>query len=817
VLLKSSGKLLFGKIKQFGCICLCAIGLDGCLGTRYLNDNEKLLYNQSIKTDNKNFDAAPLADLTVTKTNRRLFGLPVNHLVWMHHMGEKKYDQQKFIRKKEKIEKAYTKKLAKVGSQRAQTNLQYRRSKKVDAIEKKIENGNNFMQWGEKAALYDSASIVLTAEKIHTYLFAKGYFLNAVDPKISEKNRKVSVVYKVSPKRPYRLDSIVYITTDTLIRALLDKDKSNQVLKKRQIYDQDKFGKERERIDLLLRDNGYYNFNRQYIDFQVDTTLTHPRKVAVRVNIQKPERTTTHQRFRIDSLIFVSDVGIQADSGKHRQTIFYQGISFQSYRNQFHPKALRPRVFINHDSLYSRSNTFQTQRQLASLDIFKFVNINYDTIDGRFIANIFASPMDRYSWGNEAGVSVTQGFPGPYYSLNFKKRNLFGGLEIFELNGRYGIEGVASATQIGNFLRSTEANVNASITYPQFLFPMSGEKAIRLARLNPRTKLLAGYTYTNRPEYQRNIITASGTYTWEHGKNFLYSLTALNLNVIKSDTSAAFGTILRDLESNGNRLINAFKPSLVSSMIFSVTWNQHGYGTSDKSSFYIRASAESGGTFLNLFEPAIIKKEGLQPYKYLRLSMDVRRTQIVNKHTQLAFRFNSGVGYAYSDNKVLPYEKYFFAGGSNSVRAWRPRRLGQGTLPPALSTNPSANGYFDYRFEKPGDLLIEASAEFRQKLFGFVNYALFIDAGNVWTLSSNSNPLTKFTPKEFYKEFGVGTGFGLRFDFTFLILRLDMGIKAFDPARPAGDRFVLNRAKFFKPFGTDREPVIFNIGIGYPF
>lgn len=775
------------------------------------------MYRQTIKSTTKNFDVGTLEDLSTIKPNRRLFGLPINHLVWMHHIGEKKYKKEKFIRKKAKIENAYAKKLAKGGSQKSQTNLQYRRSKKIEAIDKKIEIGNNFMQWGEKVALFDSGSIDLTAEKIHTYLFSKGYFLNTVSTQLSEKNRKVSVVYTVSPKKPYRLDSIAYNTSDTLILKLLEKDVANQVLKKRQIYDQDKFTKERERIDLLLRDNGYYNFNRQYIDFQVDTTFTGPHKVTVRINIQKPARGLTHQRFRIDSLIFVSDVGVQSDSGKPRRTTFYQGIAFQSYYNQFKPKSLRPRVFINHDSLYSRSNTFQTQRQLASLDIFKFVNINYDTTDGHFIANIFASPLDRYSWGNEAGVSVTQGFPGPYYSINFKKRNLFGGLEIFELNGRYGIEGVASATQIGNFLKSTEASINASITYPQFLLPLSGEKAIRLARLNPRTKLLAGYTYTNRPEYKRSIVTASGTYTWEQGRNFLYSLTALNLNIIRSDTSAAFGTILRGLEANGNRLINAFKPSLVSSVIFSVTWNQHSYGSTDVSSFFIRGSVESGGTFLNLYEPKIIAKEGLQPYQYLRLNVDVRRNQVVSKHTQLAFRFNSGIGYAYSANKVLPYEKYFFAGGSNSVRAWRPRRLGQGTLPPTLSSDPTANGLFDYRFEKPGDLLMEASAEFRQKLFGFVNYALFVDVGNVWTLSGNSDPLTKFKPKQFYKEFGVGTGFGLRFDFTFLILRLDMGMKAFDPARPAGDRFVLNRVKFFKPFGTDREPVIFNIGIGYPF
>ncbi|MFM7194977.1 MAG: BamA/TamA family outer membrane protein, partial [Bacteroidota bacterium] len=288
------------------------------------------------------------------------------------------------------------------------------------------------------------------------------------------------------------------------------------------------------------------------------------------------------------------------------------------------------------------------------------------------------------------------------------------------------------------------------------------------------------------------------------------------LSIIRSDTSALFGERLRELEKAGNRLINAFKPAFVSSMSFSVTWNKGNYGTNSSSTF-LRASIESGGTTLNIFSPSIITDWGLQPYQYLRLNVDLRKTALINRNTLFAYRVNGGVGYAYSENKVMPYEKNFFVGGSNSVRAWRPRRLGPGSLAPALSSNPENNGRFDYRFEKPGDLLLEGSAELRQKLFGFVNYALFVDAGNVWSLQSNTNPAAKFKLGSFLKEFGVGTGIGLRFDFTFLILRLDAGIKVLDPGRPVGERFVLNKARFFKPFGTEREPVIFNIGIGYPF
>ena len=774
-----------------------------------------MLYKQQIKIDDKKFDATPLENIYVAKTNQKLFGLPIHRLVWLYYAGENHFKPEKFIQKKEKKEKKFDGKIKAATSQKKVNNLQYRKLRKTEAFNKKIENGNNFMQWGEKLSVYDSASTQLTQEKIQGYLFANGYFLNQVEAGIAADNRKMQVLYSVRLNKPYRLDSVTYYCSDTQISKLIAKDAANQNIKRGMIYNQESFGKERERIELLLRDNGYYSFSRQFIDFAVDTTVVQPQRVTVHVNIRIPANLKKHLQFRIDSLHFTPDVGVKVDSGMRRNTQRYRGINFHNYTNRFHKKVLRQRVFIFHDSLYSRSQTFLTQKQLANLDIFKFVNINYDTSGGKFVANIFGSPQEKYSWGNEAGVSVTQGFPGPYYSLNFKQRNLFGGLEIFELNGRFGLEGVASATSIGNFYKSTEANLNASITLPQFLFPFKGNRSTQLAKFNPRTRLLAGYTYTDRPEYNRSIITASATYTWENTKSLLFSFSPLNLNVIRSDTTAAFGAILRDLESKGNRLINAFKPSYVSSMLFSVTWNQHNYG-GNVNSFFVRAALESGGTMLNFWTPSLIKKEGLQPYQFVRANVDLRRTQIAGKNAQVAMRVNAGIGYAYSSNKVLPYEKNFFVGGSNSVRAWRPRRLGQGSATPDSSANPRDNGLFNYRFEKPGDILLEGSLEWRQKLFGFINYAFFVDVGNVWSIRSNSDSKTKFTT-QFFKEFGVGTGVGLRFDFTFLILRLDVGMKVYDPARPEGDKFVLNKVKFFKPFGTEREPVIFNIGIGYPF
>ncbi|CAN5379107.1 BamA/TamA family outer membrane protein [soil metagenome] len=822
--------------------------LTGCVGTSHLEKNQKLLDKQSIKVP-KGFDKEGLNnDIYVQKSNRRLFGLPINTLAGMYYLGLRRFNREHswfihskndFIRKKTKKEAKFDRKIVATDNPQRKVNLQFRKQQKSDALNLKIENGNLPMQWGEKISVYDSANVQMTVDKIDSYLFNHGYFLGRTTPETKESKRRVRVKYLVNPGAPFRYDTIFYKVPDTVVLHLIRRYEESSKIKIGDRYDQQKISEERDRIDLVLKEHGYYDFSKQYIDFKVDTAYEHHHSIALQLTISDPANRSEHKVFTIDSVNFTTDASVKPKGGLKRKSVMYKDIRYNYLIDQYSKKILTNRVFLHRDSLYSRTNTFQTQRQLANLDIFKFVNINYDTSGGKFIANLFTSPLDRYSWTNEAGVTVTQGFPGPYYSLSFKKRNIFQGLEIFELNGRFGFEGVASATDLGNVYKSTEANINTSVTFPQFLFPL-GKAAEGFGKFNPKTRLLAGYTYTDRPEYQRSNVTLSGTYTWDSkNRTRQYSFTLINLQVIQSTTTNDFDSTLRVLQGQGNNLINSFKPSLVSSMIFAMTWNPRNYGNNERSSYFMQIKAESGGTLFNLFEPTIATERGLQTYKYLRLGIDYRKKKIIDANNSIAWRVNAGVAYSYGANTALPYEKYFFVGGSNSVRAWRPRRLGIGSLPPLLSTNPAGNGLFDYRYEKPGEILLEGSVELRKKLFGFVNGAVFIDAGNVWSFQQTTTASpgettaswatqgnTKFYFDDFYNEIAVGTGFGLRFDFSFLVLRIDVGIKAWDPSREKGDRFVLDQFSFSAPYATRntdgtysnyKEPVIWNVGIGYPF
>jgi hypothetical protein len=395
------------------------------------------------------------------------------------------------------------------------------------------------------------------------------------------------------------------------------------------------------------------------------------------------------------------------------------------------------------------------------------------------------------------------------------------------MNGRIGYEGVAAATS-ADVYQSIEAGINASIIFPQFLFPLSEGTRYRLGRVNPKTRIQAGYNYTDRPEYTRAATSLNYTYSWENQRITRFDLTVASLSVINSETVPTFQEFLElQFDSLGNTLIYTFRPSFVSSIIFASTWNHNNYGSPDESSAFIRWAIESGGTMQNFIDFRFLEKRSLQAFKYVRASVDLRRINVLNKNTTVAYRLNAGAAYSYDSEDVLPYEKYFFAGGSNSVRAWRPRRLGPGSFKPPVSTDIAKDGYFNYQFEQPGDIIIEASVELRKKLFGFVEGAVFLDAGNTWTFKPREkkdetgelieNGNSKFKLNQFYRELGIGTGFGLRFNFSFLILRFDVGMKVYDPARDEGDRFILRNAKFFKPFAIDKEPVIYNIGIGYPF
>ena len=263
-------------------------------------------------------------------------------------------------------------------------------------------------------------------------------------------------------------------------------------------------------------------------------------------------------------------------------------------------------------------------------------------------------------------------------------------------------------------------------------------------------------------------------------------------------------------------MIQSFQPGLVGSYYFTYTFNNTNIGQI-KNSHYIKLLAESGGTTFSLIDRNFFggtgKLDSLTYFQFYRLNSSFHYYLPLGKKQKLAFRIHAGLARPYGVSATLPYEKFYFAGGSNSVRAWAPRRLGPGSYtPPTIADNPNE---FDYSFEQPGEIIFETNIEYRFPIYGFFEGALFMDAGNVWMIEDDSRQGSSFKFPAFLQEMAVGVGVGLRLNFSFLLIRLDAGIKAYDPARAIGQRYILNDFDILNP-GKNGQTLL-NLGIGYPF
>jgi outer membrane protein assembly factor BamA len=553
----------------------------------------------------------------------------------------------------------------------------------------------------------------------------------------------------------------------------------------------------------------------------------------------------------------------RAEDRSSVDTVNYNGLKFHLGRQNYSIRLLDNRIFLRPDSLYRLKNFQDTQRQLFLLNQFRFANISFtDTVGRRLRTRVNLVPIDKYELTTEGGIFVLYqsqaGFPGPFGTLSFRIHNIFGGLGTFETSLRYGVEaqtGFSAASQNKVYL-AQELGLNTSLIFPHILFP--GKIRFLFNRLSPRTQVSLGYNYTKRPDYGRRLLRAAMSYNWLKNNTHQYNFIIADVNYLKASISSdavgiAFLNELNRQAALGSTIKNSFRNAFSSSISFTYTYNTNVIGQNRRANF-LRLSFESGGTTLNLFKNEELKKifnttetTGLQYYKYLRGNLDFRHYIPLRPKTTLAFRLNTGIVFGYGDNKTAPYEKLFFAGGSNSIRAWLPRRLGPGSAIPYAQDdkglvpefNPKRPGQFRYDFEQPGDILIEGSAELRTHLFhlgGDINGAFFVDAGNVWTLRDNNKRSGENFSPNFIRQIAVGTGIGLRIDFSFFIIRLDGAVKVYDPARyflydPAqngyivdgktpgefiDERFFLPKFRFDKMF-KGPNPLVINFGIGYPF
>ena len=638
---------------------------------------------------------------------------------------------------------------------------------------------------GQAPVVYDSDLVESSIENIRNHLEYQGYYGSSVDADIKLKKRKVSVSYNVILGRRYPISSIEYVLPagGEFTNAFL-KDTSNVSVKPGGYLSEASLEKESERSAAQMRNEGFFEFNKNHFFFEADT-LSGNGTAALQVAVKEYTRNESPRDAAPIRRYYIDDVDIS----------YPENLDIR-------PKVLKDLTTLAPGQVYSEDAVNNTYSRLSALKIFSTVNIGMTPKDTNLVdcsISLSQSKLQGIKVNLEAS-SNSSGLFGISPQISYYHKNIFKGGEMLNLSFMGNFQ-----FKFNDSVRSNEFGVSGGLSFPKF-FPLPYRLFTGAV---PRTDVNVSYNYQDRPEYTRNIISTSYGYSGNVRNRFFYQAYPLQMNIVR----------LFDLDSD-------FYDSLADDPFLRNAYQDHFdlgsglmlYYTTDAESipkstfFYTRFQFDIAGNLLSCFNKYMRQdSNGARmiwntPYsQFVRGEITLGRTWIFGRNSgqAIATRLLAGAGYAYGNSTALPFEKHFYAGGSNSLRGWQARTVG-----PGLSQ-------MDKSFVIPnqtGDMKLEANVEYRFSMFWKVAGALFVDAGNVWTLRSSgegNSYESMFRLDTFGESIAANWGAGLRLNFGFLLLRFDMGIKIHDPARI---RKWVSPDMWFK-----RDGFAVHFGVGYPF
>lgn len=813
-------------------ISIITVLLFSCSPTRRLTENQYLLTANKVvelKKLKKN-EKDDIQEYIQQKPNRKVFGFYRFYLQLYNLPNPDKLDSLRELREKntnanlnnwndtvKTKKKNYFKNLK--DTIRSEYNKTY------------LMIGEWLQKIGEPPALLDSFKIDKTVDQLTKYAQNKGFFQVKVRDSVVTKNQKAKVYYIIDRGPAYYIDSIKYDVSNSIILDIIQQNQKKSFLKKGMKYDLGLFDEERERITKILRNQGFFLFRKDFIRFEIDTTLGN-QHLQLKLQIKDPElqylqegdtlSVTKHKQFLIRNIYVIPKYQLKEEQ-YYRDTIKYKDYQFLfNNKINFNPKVLSQSVFFLKNQFFNTRAEEKTQRGLADLRNFKYIHIRYepefsektyDVVD----CYIELSPSPKQNLGVELQGTNTEGNLGVSLSSSYQNKNLFKGAEILEFKIMAGAEvqvlqGDSANIDYNKFgpFNTLELGAQLSLVTPRFLFPINISKVKKRAR--PKTRTTLSVNFQSRPDYDRIVGSLQFGYEWQSTnmantysiKHIFNAGEASLIKIWKGDSFASFINQIDD-----QFVINSFTDHYIQGMSYTFIYSNQDINNPGKSFLFLRANGQIGGNLLNLI--SFIGKDqpidgyhtvfgGIRYAQYARMDVDFRfYGKITPAHT-IATRAYIGIGVPYGNSTVLPFEKSFFTGGANDLRAWLPRTLGPG------SYHDTTTG----RVDQIGDIKILVNAEYRFKIYRFIEGAIFADFGNIWLIREDANrPNGNFDFSRFWNEFALGSGVGLRLNFNFFIFRLDVAMPFRDPTKPEGERWVISNLEF--------KDVRWNIGIGYPF
>lgn len=754
--------------------------LYSCSPTKYVSEKEYLLNKVTIKTDSKEIKKSDIKKNIRQKPNTRILG------VARFHLG------------------VY--------------NLSGRNEKK------------RFNKWlrtiGEAPVVYSDFLTDRSVAQIKLFLNNKGYYNAEVLDTVYFKKRKAYVEYNIFPGKVTTIEDFTFTDThnyvsnelsDTarLMREVL-QDSFRTKIRPEAPLDIELLETERERITRMLRERGYFNFSKNFIQFYADTTTANqPDKARLLLSIvSNPTDTTAYHKFRIEKININFDydplVFLSGTDSCYTATIERNyGILYRD-KLKVKPKLIIETIQFREGELYNVQKVVDSYSRLQALNLFKFINIVFreKPTAGKekiLVCDIQLTPMKRQSYNIFLEGTHNSSNIGVGGNLTYNHRNLFKSGENLTLS----VWGALKKEQFNeNKIFSTkELGVEMRLVTPQFWMPVFRLHDFR-RNFAPKTSVSLSFSYEHTPFYDRRIASAKFGYLWRKAdKKWRYNFDLIDLNyVMMQNVDSAFIAGLK------NKYVkSAYTSHLILSANFSAVYTDQ--QLNGQSSFnYFRGNLETSGNFLWAIDkvfniPRVEKNDeryyemlGVQYAQYIKADGEYRFNHYLNRANTIVYRLFLGCGYPYGNMKVLPFEEAFYGGGANGIRAWQARTLGPGSY---VAEDNYPNNV--------GDFKLEANIEYRFKLFWLLEGALFLDAGNIWNITRYENRRGTVLGGDFLRQIALGTGPGLRVDANFFLLRFDWGIKMRDPAKPQGQRFVLfDNGKWIKH-------TVFNIAIGYPF
>ncbi len=850
-------KRIFTKISF---IILIIIVFYACDSTKRVPNGKKLLYKTELTVDGKIIKDENITGLLLQKPNAKVATIPFS--LHIYNLGRPNPDSvfaAKYI----------------------YDTLKLRRLSKLLSEKQVYRLGESFWHkgiheffknTGDEPVILDDVKTKKSISRLKSHYFNEGYFnVKAFTTTDSIGQKKVKSNYIVELGKPYLIDSITTSISSIVIDSLYRTTLSNSLIKKGERYISSVLDEERSRLTNYFRNNGVYNFQQNFITYDIDTIDT-GHKANVKIVISDftfrdgdTIRTKPFQVHRISDINIYTINPTPKNKSNITDSLTYKNYNLFSFgKFKYKPKSITDAVFITKGGIYADYKNNLTSRALNNFKVFTYPSIQYktnekDSTGNSLIASIYLNPRPKYSFGASFDVthSNIQDF-GIAGQLTFSIRNLFNRAETLEISGRGNI---GSSRDIANpdnrFFNISEYGGDLKLNLPRFLFFSKTDKFIPKTMF-PSTQLSIGFAKQENIGLDKENLTGAFTYNWIPKRNNTAKFDLFNIQYVKNINIGNYFNVYRSsygalnaiaqnytvnpdyFNQNGNLIVNSGTDGFLEDVLGDnpivfpnpvdlrdirsiderrnrltennfILASSYSFTTTTKTnildySFYVfKAKIESAGNILSL-----IARASNQPLnendnrtifdiefsQYLKTEFEYIKHFELNRQNVIATRIFLGVAIPYGNSNNIPFSRSYFAGGINDNRAWRPYSLGPGR-------SGSQNDFND------ANLKLTLNAEYRFNVTQKIKGALFVDAGNIWNFLDNiKNEDAKFKDLSSLKDIAVGSGFGIRYDFGFVVARFDIGFKTFNPA-------VNSEQRWFRDYNFSNS--VFNIGINYPF